>query len=184
VLIVSGRMHVLPDGTKRGFRIVRGGGTFVIPIIEKSDVLSLEVVRVTMPGLRVPSGGTAASVECVAQVKVQTDEASILAAAECFLNKSAGEMQELIRPVLEKHARTGIARADMRDIDQARKSAWPPSRRRRPRICGRWGSASSACPSDRFHPRARPGEPVSVLTGYRPGHRRWVGPISIGPRLA
>jgi flotillin len=34
VLIVSSRLHQLPDGTRRGFRIVRGGGTFVIPVIE------------------------------------------------------------------------------------------------------------------------------------------------------
>ncbi len=46
VLIVSGRQHVRPDGTRRGFRIVRGGGTFVIPVIEKADSLSLEVLNI------------------------------------------------------------------------------------------------------------------------------------------
>src|SRR5881409_3050331 len=44
VLVVSGRKHryLDPDGTERarGFRIVKGGGTFVYPIIEKIDVLS------------------------------------------------------------------------------------------------------------------------------------------------
>src|ERR1035438_1219270 len=47
VLVVSGRKHRYtdPDGTvqSRGFRIRKGGGTFVIPVIEKVDRLSLEL---------------------------------------------------------------------------------------------------------------------------------------------
>jgi uncharacterized membrane protein YqiK len=43
VLIVSGRKVQLPDGRCVGFRMVKGGGTFVFPIIERADVLSLEV---------------------------------------------------------------------------------------------------------------------------------------------
>ncbi len=43
VLIVSGRRHSHVDAggtvTTRGFRIVKGGGTFVCPIMEKIDVL-------------------------------------------------------------------------------------------------------------------------------------------------
>ena len=30
----------------RGFRIVKGGGTFVIPVIEKVDLLSLELLTI------------------------------------------------------------------------------------------------------------------------------------------
>ena len=50
VLIVSGRKHryVDPDGTVqgRGFRVVKGGGTFIIPVLEKMDVLSLELLTI------------------------------------------------------------------------------------------------------------------------------------------
>ena len=50
VLIVSGvkRNYTDPDGTvrKRGFRIVKGGGTFVYPIVEKVDILSLELLTI------------------------------------------------------------------------------------------------------------------------------------------
>ena len=39
VLIVSGRQHrvIGPDGkvAVRGFRVVKGGGTFIIPVVEK-----------------------------------------------------------------------------------------------------------------------------------------------------
>src|SRR5262245_26144517 len=50
VLIVSGRKVQLPDGRFAGFRFVKGGGTFVFPLIEKADILSLEVMVVDMPG--------------------------------------------------------------------------------------------------------------------------------------
>src|SRR4029077_8456623 len=50
VLVVSGRKHRYadPDGTvqMRGFRVVKGGGTFVIPVIEKMDTLSLELLTI------------------------------------------------------------------------------------------------------------------------------------------
>ncbi|MEO5960160.1 MAG: sigma factor, partial [Opitutaceae bacterium] len=50
VLIVSGRTHrvVGADGkiAVRGFRVVKGGGTFIIPVVEKADVLSLELLTI------------------------------------------------------------------------------------------------------------------------------------------
>ena len=38
VLVVSGIKHKEQDGTRVGFRIVKGGGTFVLPIFEKVDI--------------------------------------------------------------------------------------------------------------------------------------------------
>ena len=52
VLIVSGRKVQRPDGSFAGFRIVKSGGTFVFPVIERADVLSLEVMAVEMPGAK------------------------------------------------------------------------------------------------------------------------------------
>ncbi len=50
VLVVSGCKHryVDPDGSvqSRGFRIVKGGGTFVCPMMEKVDLLSLELLTI------------------------------------------------------------------------------------------------------------------------------------------
>jgi flotillin len=50
VLIISGRQHRYADGegksTVRGFRIVKGGGTFIIPVVEKADILSLELLTI------------------------------------------------------------------------------------------------------------------------------------------
>ena len=44
VMVISGRQHRTPDGRPVGFRVVKGGGTFVWPIFEKADILSLELL--------------------------------------------------------------------------------------------------------------------------------------------
>ena len=119
VLIVSGRQHQLPDGTRRGFRIVRGGGTFVVPVIEKADALSLEVISIEMPKCKVPTAkGVPVTVDCLAQVKIKGDDASILAAAQHFLSKSEGEMKNLVRPLLEKHLRAVFGGLSSQEIDR------------------------------------------------------------------
>src|SRR5690348_3935535 len=49
VLIISGLRHVVQTTggvTKVGFRIVRGGGTFVKPVVERVDILSLELMTI------------------------------------------------------------------------------------------------------------------------------------------
>ena len=104
VLIVSGAKRRLPDGTFVGFRIVKGGGTFVWPLIERTDVLSLEVVTVEIPRSRAQAaGGHAVEADCVAQIKINGDDASIAAAAEHFLSKSQAEIKNIVRPVLDRH---------------------------------------------------------------------------------
>jgi flotillin len=118
VLIVSGRQHILPDGTRRGFRIVRTGGTFVVPVVEKADILSLEVLSIEMPKLSVRSAGMPVEVECLAQVKIKGDEAAILAAAEHFLSKNEGEMKNIVRPVLEKHLRAILGSLNGQEIER------------------------------------------------------------------
>jgi flotillin len=118
VLIVSGRQHLLPDGTRRGFRIVRSGGTFVFPVIEKAEALSLEVLTIEMPKGRVRTAqGAPVEVDCLAQVKIKGDEASILAAAEHFLSKSEGEVKNIVRLVLEKHVRPVLGSMSVQEMD-------------------------------------------------------------------
>src|SRR5256714_891675 len=73
VLVVSGRKHTYrdPDGTiqSRGFRIVKGGGTFVIPVVEKVDLLSLELLTIDVQTPEVyTSKGVPVRVDGVAQI--------------------------------------------------------------------------------------------------------------------
>src|SRR3954469_6812093 len=73
VLVVSGRKHrvVDPDGTTRevGFKIRKGGGVFVLPVFEKVDLLSLELLTIDVQTPEVyTSKGVPVRVDGVAQI--------------------------------------------------------------------------------------------------------------------
>src|SRR4026208_425688 len=108
VLVVSGRSYKQhePDGStlRRGFRIVKGGGTFVIPVLEKIDVLSLELLTIDVQTPEVyTSKGVPVKVDGVAQIKIKGDDVSIYTAAEQFLSNSTEEIKNVATQTLEGH---------------------------------------------------------------------------------
>src|SRR3989442_6056737 len=125
VLIVSGRKHrfVDPDGSvrTRGFRIVKGGGTFVYPIVEKVDVLSLELLTIDVQTPEVyTSKGVPVRVDGVAQIKVKGDDISIATAAEQFLSKGVDDIKNIATQTLEGHLRAILGTMTVEDIYQNR----------------------------------------------------------------
>ena len=125
VLIVSGRKHrfVDPDGTvrTRGFRIVKGGGTFVYPIVEKVDVLSLELLTIDVQTPEVyTSKGVPVKVDGVAQIKVKGDDISIATAAEQFLSKGTEDIKNIAMQTLEGHLRAILGTMTVEEIYQNR----------------------------------------------------------------
>ena len=125
VLIVSGRKHTFVDldGTvqSRGFRVVKGGGTFVIPVIEKVDVLSLELLTIDVNTPEVyTSKGVPVRVDGVAQIKVKGDDVSIATSAEQFLSKGTEEIKNIAMQTLEGHLRAILGTMTVEDIYQNR----------------------------------------------------------------
>src|SRR3989442_6199384 len=125
VLIVSGRKHSFKeaDGTQftRGFRVVKGGGTFVLPIIEKIDLLSLELLTIDVQTPEVyTSKGVPVKVDGVAQIKVKGDDVSIATAAEQFLSKGTEEIKSIAMQTLEGHLRGILGTMTVEEIYQNR----------------------------------------------------------------
>ena len=125
VLVVSGRKHRVaePDGTivERGFRIVKGGGTFVMPVIEKVDLLSLELLTIDVQTPEVyTSKGVPVKVDGVAQIKVKGDDISIATAAEQFLSKATEDIKNIATQTLEGHLRAILGTMTVEDIYQNR----------------------------------------------------------------
>ncbi len=125
VLVVSGRKHryVDPDGSVqlRGFRIVKGGGTFVIPVIEKVDLLSLELLTIDVQTPEVyTSKGVPVRVDGVAQIKVKGDDVSISTASEQFLSKGMDEIKNIAMQTLEGHLRAILGTMTVEEIYQNR----------------------------------------------------------------
>ena len=125
VLIISGSRRTLkdPDGNVRevGFRVVKGGGTFVIPVKEKVDVLSLELLTIDVQTPEVyTSKGVPVKVDGVAQIKVKGDDISIATAAEQFLSKSVDDIKNIAMQTLEGHLRAILGTMTVEEIYQNR----------------------------------------------------------------
>jgi len=121
VLIVSGKKHRLEDGSVVGFRIVKGGGTFVYPILEKVDVLSLELLTIDVQTPEVyTSKGVPVKVDGVSQIKVKGDDVSIRTSAEQFLGKSQDEIRNIATQTLEGHLRAILGTMTVEEIYQNR----------------------------------------------------------------
>src|SRR5207247_9178596 len=115
--------YVDPGGTecKRGFRIVKGGGTFVYPIIEKIDLLSLELLTIDVQTPEVyTSKGVPVKVDGVAQIKVKGDDISIATAAEQFLSKGTEDIKNIATQTLEGHLRAILGTMTVEEIYQNR----------------------------------------------------------------
>ncbi|MEP7009081.1 MAG: SPFH domain-containing protein [Acidobacteriota bacterium] len=121
VMIISGRKHKMQnaDGSSEttGFRIRTGGGAFIFPLLERVDLLSLQVMTldITTPEVYTKPG-VPVVVEAVAQVKIKGDEASIRTAAEQCLGKSIPEIKDIARQTVEGHLRAIIGTLTVEEI--------------------------------------------------------------------
>jgi flotillin len=121
-LIISGRGTTRADPTtgrkeRVGYRIVKGGGTIVWPVLERAERLSLEVMTLEVDTPRVYSSqGVAITVDGIAQVKVKSDEVSIATAAEQFLSKSTDEIKQVALQTLEGHLRGIVGTLTVEEI--------------------------------------------------------------------
>ena len=122
VLIISGRGAEAIDSAtgqkaRRSFRIVKGGGTFIWPVIERVDNLSLELMTIEVVTTNVyTSQGVPVTVDGVAQVKVGSDDVSIITASEQFLSKSTREIQNVALQTLEGHLRAILGTLTVEEI--------------------------------------------------------------------
>ena len=129
-LIVSGRKKKYKTrddagkvNIKRfGYRIVRGGATFVIPFFERVDKLNLGIMQVDIKTTQpVPSQEyIGVLVDGVANIKIGSDDVSVATAAEQFLGWTQQEIAAVAMQVLEGNMREIIGRMTISDLVQNR----------------------------------------------------------------
>lgn len=113
-LIISGGR-----GSKgRGFRIVRGGGTFVVPFLEEAKSLSLEVMTIHVHTPEVYTlRGVPVQVDGIAQIKVDSSDENLIAtAAEQFLGRSQDDVKNVALQTIEGHLRAILGTMEVEDI--------------------------------------------------------------------
>src|SRR5262249_12734231 len=121
VLVISGRRRNVreADGSVAtvGFRVTKGGGAFVWPLVEKYDILSLELMTIDVKTPEVYTiTGVPVVVDGVAQIKVKGNDVSIATAAEQFLSMKQEQIMNIATQTLEGHLRAIVGTMTVEDI--------------------------------------------------------------------
>ncbi len=101
-----------------GTKIITGGAQFVIPLFQRAQEFSLELMSFDVAPTQAlyTTQGVAVNVEAVTQIKVRSDDESIRTAAEQFLSKSQDDRENLIRLVMEGHLRGIVGQLTVEDL--------------------------------------------------------------------
>src|SRR5437667_4238851 len=100
VLIISGR---------KGYRVVRGGGTYVRPFREKVQRLSLELMQFDVRSAETYSmHGVQVQVDGVCMVKIDSSDEGIARASEQFLSRGREDIVRTAMQAVEGHMRAAI----------------------------------------------------------------------------
>jgi flotillin len=99
-------------------RVIKGGGAVVIPVLQDSKMLSLELMSFDVAPTQdlFTKQGVAVNVEAVAQIKIKSDPNSIRTAAEQLLTKNAQQREAFIRLVMEGHLRGIVGQLTVEEI--------------------------------------------------------------------
>src|SRR5215218_9097272 len=99
-----------PQGVASGktFRIITGGGAFVVPVLQKAQYLTLRADAAELEVTGVDKQKIPVGVRGVAIFKVGDDDVSITNAATRFLDEAGGQMHSLVKEVFHGHLRSII----------------------------------------------------------------------------
>ncbi len=111
VLIISGRRRKLPDGTEIGYRIIRGGRGFKLPIIESVSRLPLNTIPIEIRIQRALCDGIIPiNIEGRANIKIAGNEKDgLMNAIERFLGKNLNEIAQVAKETIEGSLRGVLA---------------------------------------------------------------------------
>src|SRR6202049_5183164 len=101
-----------------GTRVITGGSHFVIPLYQRAQDFSLELMSFYVAPSQdlYTTQGVAVNVQAVTQIKVRSDEESVKTAAEQFLSKPQDVRENLIRLVMEGHLRGIVGQLTVEDL--------------------------------------------------------------------
>jgi flotillin len=120
VLIISGRRGPRKDG-RRGYRVVRGGGTYVRPFRERVQRLSLELLQFDVRTQETyTTHGVPVQIDGVCMVKIDSSDVGIERAAEQFLSRGREDIVRTAMQAVEGHMRAAVGGLSIEDIYRER----------------------------------------------------------------
>lgn len=119
VLIFSGSDRRLENGSRVGYRLVKGGSSIRTPLLERAFRMDLSnmIIELKVTGAY-SKGGIPLTVEGVANIKVAGSEPTIHNAIERLLGKNRKEIETLARETLEGNLRGVLASLTPQQINE------------------------------------------------------------------
>ena len=106
ILILSGRKRRNQDGQELGYRVIFGGRTMCIPILETVKTMDLRTMPVRVEIKNAYSkGGTPLNIQAIANVKISNDRKIVGNAIERFLERDRSEISRVAKETLEGNLR-------------------------------------------------------------------------------
>ena len=121
VAVVSGRSRTLSDGRTVGYRVIKGGRTLRIPVIEKVDYMSLNTIPIEVSVSNAYSkGAIPLDVQGVANIKVSSREGLLENSVERFLGRPSDYIQQIAKENLEANLRGVLATLTPEEVNEDR----------------------------------------------------------------
>jgi flotillin len=110
VLIFAGNRTQIADGKEVGYRLVKGGSSIQVPLLERAFRMDLTNMIIELRVSNAYSkGGIPLTVEGVANIKIAGEEPTIHNAIERLLGKSRKDIEQLAKETLEGNLRGVLA---------------------------------------------------------------------------
>ena len=141
-LVFSGRTRQLGD-REIGYRLVRGGRSLRVPLLEKVERIDLTMFTIEIVVQNAYSrGGIPLNVVGVANVKVAGEEPLVNNAVERFLGKPKPEIMRIAKETLEGNLRGVLAQLTPEQVNEDKTRFAQTLSKRRSTTCTAWGSRS------------------------------------------
>ncbi len=121
MVVVTGRKRRTSDGHEVGYRVLHGGRTMRIPIIERVSRLDLTTIPIEVGVQNAYSkGGIPLFVQGIANVKISGRDPISDNAVERLLNKPFGEVMQIAKDTLEGNLRGVLATLTPEEVNEDR----------------------------------------------------------------
>ena len=121
IAVITGKSRTLSDGRTVGYRILKGGRTLRIPIIEKVSWMDLNTIPLEVSVTNAYSkGAIPLNVQGIANVKVSSAEGLLENAAERFLDRPTEQIGQIAKETLEANLRGVLATLSPEEVNEDR----------------------------------------------------------------
>jgi len=121
VAVISGRKRVLSDGRTVGYRILKGGRTMRVPLLERVSWMDLNTIPLDVSVTNAFSrGAIPLNVQGIANVKVSSTEGLLENAAERFLDFPSAHIGQIAKETLEANLRGVLATLSPEEVNEDR----------------------------------------------------------------